>query len=63
MTSTSLHTQLARIQFLLLVAVSLLSGLVSGDSTNAQLAYAVMSFVAVALATLILTGGQSPSPE
>jgi hypothetical protein len=54
---------LARIQFLLLVAVSLLSGLVIGDSTNAQLAYAVMSFVAVALATLILTGGQSPSPE
>ncbi|WP_276270622.1 hypothetical protein [Haloarcula litorea] len=53
MTDTALQQQLQRVQFLLVLAVSLLSGLVLGRDYADEAFIAVVSFVALSLVLLV----------
>lgn len=63
MVETSLQHQIRRIQFLLILAVSLLSGLVLGREFGHGTFYAISSFVGLGLIMLLISNIQSSSSE
>lgn len=59
MADTTLQSQLARIQFLLVLGVSLLSGLVFGRDHGGEAFFAIVSFLALGLVVLLTAQLQS----
>lgn len=62
MVDVAIENQLGRIQFLLILAVSLLSGLVFGRDYGGEAVLAVVSFAVLGVAMLMIGMIQSP-PE
>jgi len=63
MVTTALQRQLRRIEFLLILAVSFLGGLVFGRDYGGEAFFAIVIFVSLGLIALLLSKLQSASSE
>lgn len=61
MTDSTLQSQLVRIEFLLVLGVSFLSGLVFGQGYSGEALFAVVSFVGLELLMILMRNLQIPT--